>query len=428
MVEPASPYRPKVSRETRLLLTAAVLSIAVLWLLAQIRFEGVPVPASPIPAVLSQLGTSPRFDDLAGQLAQIRSRLQPSLLVFGASPGIDPSAPRRVAIKLRDDLVVTLVPSGASSTPWKDVAILAHDAASGLAVARVADAASMPHPLPWTPNRLQQPRYFFATGVAPAGVSLRPVFVGSLHPIDTPLWDGQLWTPPAGTDLAPGAFLFTTDAELAGMAIAHDGELAIIPSASLLTEANRLIEAPPGFGGTIGISVQALTPPIASLTGAQSGVVVTSVDRDGPATGLARAGEVVEAIDGRTLPTIQHWNARVARVSPGETLVLRVRGGGELRDVTVVAAPPQAAAPASGQLGLTLRARARVGAEVVRIERGAAADRAGLIVGDVITLVADIPAPSPSQVVSAFAAALEGQHVMIAVTRGNTHFVTTLAR
>lgn len=424
-MEPASPYRPKVSRETRLLLTAAVLAMVVLWLLAQIRFDGVPVPASPIPAVLSQLANTPRFEDLAGQLARIQLRLQPTLLVVGPSAS-DPAAPRHVAIKLRDDLVVTVLP--AATTPaLGEATLVARDAATGLAVARIAAAATMPHPLPWAPGRLEQPRYFFATGVAPTGVSLRPVFVGSLHPVESPLWNAALWTVPAGANLTPGTFLFTTDAELAGLVILLSRGVAIVPGTSLLTEANRLITSPPGFGGTIGIGVQGLTPPIAAISGAQSGVVVTSVDDDGPPADQLRAGDVIEAIDGQAVPSRQHWDARVARLAPGATLVLRVRRGGELRDVKVVAAAPETPAD-SGQLGLTLRGRARVGAEVVRVVRGSAAERAGLAAGDVITLVADIAAPSPAQVMRAFAAASEGQPVMIAVTRGSTHFVTTLAR
>jgi len=424
-VEPASPYRPKVSRETRLLLTAAAVAIAVLWLLAQIRFDGVPVPASPIPAVLSQLANAPRFDDLAGQLAQIQSRLQPSLLVVGASTG-EPTAPRLVTIKLRDDLVMLLVPPDANPA-LGDATFVARDAASGLAVARVADASTMPHPLPWTPRRIEQPRYFFATGVAPAGVSLRPVFVGSLHPVDSPLWNAPVWTVPAGTALAPGTFLFTTEAELAGLVIARDRGVAIVPGTTLLTEADRLIKTPPGFGGSIGIAVQTLTPPIAAITGAQSGVVVTSVDDDGPPANQLRAGDVIEAINGQAVPSRQHWDARVARVAPGETLTLRARRGGTLRDVTVAAAAPETPTD-SGQAGLTLSGRARVGAEVVRVVRGSAAERAGLAAGDVITLVADIAAPTPAQVMRAFASASEGQPVMLAVTRGTTHFVTTLTR
>jgi S1-C subfamily serine protease len=236
-----------------------------------------------------------------------------------------------------------------------------------------------------------------------------------------------VWVVPAGTGLAPGTFLFTTAAELAGLVIAHDRGVAIVPGTTLLTEADRLLKTPPGFGGTIGIGVQALTPPIAAITGAQSGVVVTSVDVDGLPEDQLRAGDVIEAIDGQAVPSRQHWDARVARVSPGETLTLRVRRGGALRDVTVAAAAPETPTD-SGQVGLTLSGRASVGAEVVRVVRGSAADRAGLAAGDVITLVADIAAPSPAQVMRALASAPDGQPVIMAVTRGTTHFVTTLAR
>ena len=68
-----------------------------------------------------------------------------------------------------------------------------------------------------------------------------------------------------------------------------------------------------------------------------------------------------------------------------------------------MAAAP-ATRPANRSLGLTLRARPKIGAEVVRIEPASAADRAGLTLGDVITLVADVPAPTPAQVTRSFTA------------------------
>ena len=104
-----------------------------------------------------------------------------------------------------------------------------------------------------------------------------------------------------------------------------------------------------------------------------------------------------------------------------------MRRGGELREVTLVASVP-ARPPASRSLGLTLRVQTKIGAEVVRIERGSAADRAGLSLGDVITLVADISAPTPTQVARAYSSMAEGERVIVAVTRGDTHFVTTLER
>ena len=81
-METSSPYRPRVSRETRLLLTAGVMAVAALWLLARIRFPERPVTPNPVPSVLSQLASGPKYDDLAGEIAQLHARLQPSLLAL----------------------------------------------------------------------------------------------------------------------------------------------------------------------------------------------------------------------------------------------------------------------------------------------------------------------------------------------------------
>jgi S1-C subfamily serine protease len=428
-METSSPYRPRVSRETRLLLTAGVMAVAALWLLARIRFPERPVTPNPVPSVLSQLGSGPKYDDLAGEIAQLHARLQPSLLALDipSAVGSLQTSPRTAAIRLRDDLAVTLVPPGSSRERWNDASIVARDAASGLAVVRVPIPVSTSPPVPWTPRQPQQPRYLVASDVSPEGVSLRPAFVGSLDPIDSPLWSEPLWAVPGRTDLAAGSFLFTNSAELAGLVIAHGGGLAIVPGGTVLAEAERLLATPPGPRGAIGIEVQDLTPPVASVTAASVGVVVAWVDPDGASREQLMAGDVIEAVDGRALATRQHWDVRVARLSVGETLSLRVRRRGEIRDVALVANAP-AAQPPSRSLGLTLRARTKIGAEVVRIDRGSAADRAGLALGDVITLVADVSAPSPAQVMRSYTSMGQGERVMVAVTRGDTHFVTTLER
>lgn len=428
-MEPTSPYRPRVSRETRLLLTAGVLAVAALWLLARIRFEERPVTPNPLPSVLSQLASGPKYDDLAAEIAQLQARLEPSLLALdvpSAALGA-PQTPHRIAaLRLRDDLAVTLLP-GSNPELWNDLNVLARDPASGLAVVRVPSQVPASPPMPWTPRRLQQPRYFVASDVSPQGVSLRPAFVGSLVPTDSPLWSESLWAVPPRTDLATGSFVFTNSAELVGLVIAREGELAIVPGETVLEEADRLLDTRRGPRGTVGLEVQALTEPVASVTGAPVGVVVTWVERDGAATGQLMVGDVIEALDGRTLTTRHQWDVRVARLSAGETLTLRVRRGGEVREVALVATAA-AVQPVSRSLGLTLRGRTGIGAEVVRVERASAAARAGLAVGDVITLVADVQAPTPAQVTRSFASVHEGQLVMVAVTRGDAHFVTTVER
>lgn len=427
-MEPNTPYRPRVTRETRRLLTAGVLAVAALWLLARFRFQDLPATPNPIPAVLGQLTSGPRYEDLAAEIAQLQPRLEPLLFALDPPPsallGSPPASGRIAALRFRDDVAVALLPTGAL---FDDASVLARDPASGLAVVGVRSPARGSPPVLWTPRRLQQPRYVIASDVSPTGVPLRPVFVGSLDQIASPLWSEDVWTAPAHSDLAPGSFLFTSDAELVGMVIGTGAERVIVPGAMLVAEADRLLARPRTPVGTIGIDVQALTEPVASVTGASVGVVVTWVARSGAASGHLTVGDVIEAADGRPLTTRRQWQALVARLSVGETLTLRVRTRGEIRDAVLVAIGV-AADPVSPSLGLTLRGRTGIGAEVIRVERGSAGDRAGLEVGDRITRIDAIQAPTPTQVMRSFSAAPQGQGVMIAVTRGDAHHVATLQR
>jgi S1-C subfamily serine protease len=231
---------------------------------------------------------------------------------------------------------------------------------------------------------------------------------------------------PPGSDLRPGAFLFTTgDTELVGLVIAHAGERAIVPGATLLREAGRLGERPRRPGGTLGVDVQALTEPVALLTGASNGVVVTFVRAEGPAVGRLTIGDVIEEVDGHRLAAREEWDVRMSRLSVDDGVNLRVRRRGEVLDVAVVAVRP-AEPPVARSLGLTLRRRTGIGAEVIGVEPASAGSRAGLVAGDVVTLIDNIETPTPGQVMRSFAALREGQRVMVAITRGTDHFVMTL--
>jgi S1-C subfamily serine protease len=173
--------------------------------------------------------------------------------------------------------------------------------------------------------------------------------------------------------------------------------------------------------------VQALTDPVALVTGAKVGVVVTFVRPDGPAARRLMVGDVIQELDGRALATREVWDVRMSRLSVDDALTVRVRRRGEVLDVALVAVSPPVPV-VTRSLGLTLRRRTGIGAEVIRVEPASAGNRAGLVVGDVITLIADIDAPTPVQVTRSFAALREGRRSMVAVTRGATHFVTTLER
>jgi S1-C subfamily serine protease len=69
-----------------------------------------------------------------------------------------------------------------------------------------------------------------------------------------------------------------------------------------------------------------------------------------------------------------------------------------------------------------------LGAEVVRLQPGSAGARSGLAVGDVITLFADVPAPSPTQVIQAFAAMRDGERALVGVTRSGATHVMAIER
>jgi S1-C subfamily serine protease len=168
-----------------------------------------------------------------------------------------------------------------------------------------------------------------------------------------------------------------------------------------------------------------LTEPVALLTGASNGVVVTFVRAEGPAVGRLTIGDVIEEVDGHRLAAREEWDVRMSRLSVDDGVNLRVRRRGEVLDVAVVAVRP-AEPPVARSLGLTLRRRTGIGAEVIGVEPASAGSRAGLVAGDVVTLIDNIETPTPGQVMRSFAALREGQRVMVAITRGTDHFVMTL--
>lgn len=409
-MELSRPQRPRVSRETRLLLSTAFLAILALWILARLRYPDQPA-ATPVQPLLTQLGARASFDNLASELAELRPRLEP--LVAGR------------ALRVRPDAALVLVGADPGSDPASDP-LVGLDPATGLAVVR-APLLPAPPPVPWRPADLQRPRYLVAADLSAGTLALRPVLVGPLVPTASPLWREPVWLLPAGADLKAGLFVFTTDALLAGLVVDLADRAAIVPGTMLLQEADRLLAAGVRTPGAFGFAVQALTPPVAKATGASEGVVVTWIDPDGPSADTLAVGDVIVAADGQPVATPLHWTARAARAAAGSVVTVRVRRGGEVRDLGLIAAPvPPAAAAESAILGLMLRAAPDGGSAVVEVEAGSAADRAGLQAGDTITRIGDISAPSPAAVRRAFDRAPAGTAVLVAYTRNRAHGVTAL--
>jgi hypothetical protein len=425
--------RPPVSRETRLLLTVVVAALGMLWVLARIRFPDRPPSSNPVPPVLAQLSPRPVFDDLAAALVEIRPRIQASLVVL-AKPGesaSDPEAARRsaVALRWRDNLGITLAdPAGIANEPETsdDQLVVARDPATTLAIVRVSDQA-VPPLATWVPRRVENPRYLIAADPLSDTVALRPVFVAALSSFESPHWMGTVLAVPSSTPIDDGTFAFTTDGALAGAVVEHGDGRLLVPPDLLFQAASRLMTQQRVPRGWIGIDVTPLTPEMAAALGATSGVAVAWVDPDGPAARLLQIADVIERIDGTPSTSAAAWRAREARVAQGEVVTLTVRRDTDVRDVTITAAP-LVEREEDRPLGLELRTIQRVGAEVLHVDPGSAAARAGLRAGDVVTMAGTRMAPTAGEVVRRFAETSRGRPLVIAVTRGDAHLLLVLGR
>jgi hypothetical protein len=405
--------QPVISRETRRLLITVAVSLAALWVLARIRFQERPVTSTPVPNVLAQLRPASGYADLARAIADIRPAI---------TAAVSESAGGSPALRIREDAAATLVP-GPTDT------VLSSDRATGLAIVRhhQGDTSGV---MPWVPRLLDYPRYLVAADVAGSSVALRPVFVGGLFATTSPLWGGEVWALPPSTPIAPGTFVFTTDGAFAGLAASHVGGTALVPATLFLNFVER-VQQQRGEAGNIGIAVQPLTSAIASATGANTGVVITTIDPENSAADSLLPTDVIEAINGEEMRTLDHWHARAARVNAGDTLRLRVRSSDGVREVLLTAAsrvPASGAAGDDASLGLRLRAIPQVGAEVLSVQPQSRAAQAAIREGDVVTVVAGQPAPTPAQINRAFGSLPLGGSLLVAVTRGTEHRVVVITK
>lgn len=425
---PPSSTRPRVSRETRLLLVTILISIAALWALARIRFPNRPAMPSPVPPLLTQLAARPAFDDLASEVSTVEARLLHSLAVVDTN-GRTPAA----ALRVRDDVGAFLIATSADQghvARSGEQPLVAFDRATGLALTKIPGSPA-PDVNPWRSARFDRPHYAIATDVSREGVSSRPVFLGRLHAATHPAWPGEVLALPARANVAPGDFLFTLDGALAGLVVDGDDDRVLVPGDTVLGEIDRLLRSKGNAPPTAGIEVQALTAPIASATGATEGVIVASVAPDGPAAGRLAVMDVIEAVNGEPVRTPEYWRARLSRFAAGESMTLRVRSRGEVKDVPVTATAPPPSPPLEDRpvrLGLTMRTRPGTGVEVVGVEEDSAAAHAGLRQGDLVTMIGEQQAPTAPQISRAFASAQAGRPLLVAVTRSGTHHVLALEK
>jgi hypothetical protein len=423
--------RPHVSRETRLLLTIALVSVASLWLLARVRYPDRPATPNPVPPVLAPFVPPSPLDAIAAAVREVEPRLTPALLVldrrFQPISGGGSGQGELTALRLRDDLAVVLLapPDPKDRTRGKQGPVVARDGASGVALVAVP-AAPAPPLVQWTAARRPTARFLIAAGGSPDGISFRPIFLGAFHAVSSALWESEVWALPSGSDLRPGTFVFTPDGAWAGLSATLDGRPVLVPAERVAAIGEQLIADRASRPGTLGVEVQSITPDLAGALGVDSGVIVTWVDQAGPAARALRVMDVIRELDRRPIDSKDAWSVRVARLTAGESVRARIQRGEELSDVELTAA--EIVVPRQDRHGLTLRTRRGLGAEIVSVDPGSPAAEAGLEAGDLLTHVGTVATPSAAQTVRVLAETPPGASVVIALERAGSHRVIALQR
>jgi S1-C subfamily serine protease len=242
--------------------------------------------------------------------------------------------------------------------------------------------------------------------------------------VTTAGWSDPIWVLPESTAAAPGSVAFTVNGAFVGIVAPTSAGASIVPADVVMTIIDRTLARGPSEPGSLGIQVQALPAALRSSS-AGAGVVVTWVDPQGPLRTLV-ATDIIEALNGEQLEDLAAWRARMAVMTAGEAVLLRIRRGDVVFETQATAIAREL--PSKTALGATFRTRNSVGAEVVRVESGSAAEAAGLVEGDLITRIGAKASPSGAEVVRTYASAPEGSTLLVAVTRDAEHRVIALVK
>ena len=142
------------------------------------------------------------------------------------------------------------------------------------------------------------------------------------------------------------------------------------------------------------------------------------------------AGDVIVKVDDADVSTVASFQQVAQSRAPGAKIVLHTVRRGKPLTVTVVAVQsnaPAAANPAD-DAGMALRSVAAVGSEVVTVEPGGAAQRAGVRHGDLIVALEREKHPEPQDVLRAYRATKPGTFLLLTLRRDREYRVVALEK
>lgn len=429
---PPADQPRRSSRETRLLLVTIAVAVGVLLLLARFRFpeQAGPPPAEPAPAPLERLAARAAYDELASTMADLERRILPRVMLlpvrservtsgFVVAPRV--MADRAVALLGADE---TWIPS--VDTP---VEVMARDLARELAVLSLPPAEdAVVSPRAGAPRT--GPRYVVVVEGTSQGPILRPVYVGRTTIVQEPrTGTPHLQLSALQHSVAAGSAVFSLDGLFIGLVREGGTSTMVVPGDFLRTVAERAQPTAARGVGSIGVEVQPLTSALARATGADHGVMVSHAKLTGPSTGVLQAGDVIQSVDGTAVTTVAGFRQIEQTRTPGEPVTLTIVRAGDTEQVTVravdVAAPIEQTTEDHGIVG---RSIPNVGIEVVAVQAGSPAARAGLERGDLILRVGPQQSPDLNAVARAFRAAKPGDVLLVNVQRSRQHHVLALEK
>ncbi len=359
------------SRETRLLWLTIAVSLGVLFVLAQFRFPNEDRPA-PAPQPLERLAARATYDELAADVARLERRVSPSLLVLRARSSRAPEAKslgrlldrggpddrdraaalRFVpALRIRSDIAIAVLDAdmtvqGIAGQDDAVPLVLAADPLRRLAVIRVPDP---PAGVAWQPPTLEDlavPRYVAAVEGARSGPTARPLFVGRVDRFDDPRWSSTLLAFGGAPAVADGAFIFSLQGELVGLALNDAGAAAVVPASALDATSNALLGDGSPRLTDFGIALRPLGGADVKALDVTAGLFVDLVEPKSLADGKLRAGDLLLTVDERPAVNVDAVLLYLAKVRPGTTVRFRARR----KDATVeveIAVPAIGPAPGS---------------------------------------------------------------------------------
>ncbi len=444
----ARPPRRGISREMRLLALTITVSAIVLVVLSRFRFPEQPAFVAVSPAPLERLAARATYDELASIVAGLERTIAPSLVVLRLAAEHD-TAPRALGDILRalpDDRAPrhapalrldgnTAVAAGIdatsrivgivgpdNSTPPAE--LLAADPLRRLALVRVPDA-SIQSLRQVTLADLQTPTYVVVVEGTRAGLTFRPVFVGSSDRFQDPRWTRPLLAVSSAALTAPGALVFSLEGQFLGCAVVDAGTLAIAGAADVLAAADALKAGSPGRVVDPGITVQPLTPALAAGLRVKHGAVIAHVDPAGPAAAALQTGDVITALDDLPIESADDFLVRLAlRRGAGPIRLSVLRQGAPLA-VEITAPPPAAEGERPGG-DLTLAAARGRGSLVQAVAPESGADVDGLRPGDTIVRAGEVEAPSPDEIRGIREKVGPGAVIVLTVERGGRRHVVAV--